>query len=34
MTGKTFTMVAAAMELRRLGLAHKPLITVPNHMLG
>lgn len=31
--GKTFTMVAAAMELRRIGKAHKPLILVPNHML-
>jgi N12 class adenine-specific DNA methylase len=31
--GKTYTMVAAAMELRRLGLARKPLFTVPNHML-
>jgi N12 class adenine-specific DNA methylase len=32
--GKTYTMVAAAMELRRLGLARKPLFAVPNHMLG
>ena len=32
--GKTFTMVASAMELKRLGLARKPLFTVPNHMLG
>ena len=32
--GKTFTMVAAAMELKRLKLANKPLFTVPNHMLG
>ncbi len=32
--GKTFTAVAAAMELKRLGLARKPLFTVPNHMLG
>jgi len=32
--GKTFAMVAAAMELKRLGLARKPLFTVPNHMLG
>jgi N12 class adenine-specific DNA methylase/adenine-specific DNA methylase len=32
--GKTYTMVAAAMELKRLGLARKPLFTVPNHMLG
>ena len=33
-SGKTFTAVAAAMELRRLGLAQKPLFAVPNHMLG
>ncbi|MBI3408736.1 MAG: DEAD/DEAH box helicase [Planctomycetes bacterium] len=32
--GKTYTMVAAAMELKRLGLASKPMFTVPNHMLG
>jgi hypothetical protein len=32
--GKTYTMVAAAMELKRLGLAQKPLFVVPNHMLG
>jgi N12 class adenine-specific DNA methylase len=32
--GKTFTMVAAAMELKRLKLANKPLFSVPNHMLG
>jgi N12 class adenine-specific DNA methylase len=32
--GKTFTMVASAMELKRLSLARKPLFTVPNHMLG
>ena len=32
--GKTFSMVAAAMELKRLGLARKPLFAVPNHMLG
>lgn len=31
--GKTSTMVMAAMELRRLGLANKPAIVVPNHML-
>ncbi|PKO66693.1 MAG: helicase [Betaproteobacteria bacterium HGW-Betaproteobacteria-16] len=31
--GKTFTMVAAAMELRRIGKAKKPCIAVPNHML-
>jgi N12 class adenine-specific DNA methylase len=32
--GKTYTMVAAAMELKRLGFAHKPMFAVPNHMLG
>lgn len=32
--GKTYTMVAAAMELKRLGLASKPMFVVPNHMLG
>jgi N12 class adenine-specific DNA methylase len=32
--GKTFTMVAAAMELKRLGLGRKPMFAVPNHMLG
>jgi N12 class adenine-specific DNA methylase len=32
--GKTYTMVAAAMELKRLGLGRKPVFTVPNHMLG
>jgi N12 class adenine-specific DNA methylase len=31
--GKTFTMAASAMELRRIGKAHKPLVAVPNHML-
>ena len=33
-TGKTFTMIAAAMELRRLNLAKKPLIVVPKAVLG
>src|SRR5665213_1741880 len=32
--GKTYTMVAAAMELKRLRFAHKPMFAVPNHMLG
>lgn len=32
--GKTMVVAAAAMELRRLGLARKPMIVVPNHMLG
>ena len=31
--GKTATMCIAAMELRRLGLARKPALIVPNHML-
>lgn len=31
--GKTAEMVAGAMELRRLGLARKPAMVVPNHML-
>ena len=30
--GKTFEMVAAAMESKRLGLCHKPLFVVPNHL--
>lgn len=32
--GKSFEMAAACMELRRLGLAHKPIIVVPNHLTG
>jgi N12 class adenine-specific DNA methylase len=31
--GKTAVMTAAAMELKRLGLAHKPMIVVPNHLV-
>jgi N12 class adenine-specific DNA methylase len=31
--GKTFEMVAAAMELRRMGLAKKPMFVVPNHLV-
>lgn len=31
--GKTFEMVAACMELRRLKLSHKPMIVVPNHLI-
>lgn len=31
--GKTFTMIAAAMEMKRTGLARKPAFIVPNHML-
>jgi N12 class adenine-specific DNA methylase len=32
--GKTYTMVAAGLELKRLGLATKPMFVVPNHMLA
>ncbi len=32
-SGKTFQMVIAAMEQKRLGLKQKPMIVVPNHML-
>ena len=31
--GKAFEMIAAAMEMKRLGLAHKPMIVVPNHLV-
>ncbi|MGF7218790.1 N12 class adenine-specific DNA methylase [Spirosoma lacussanchae] len=33
-SGKTFTMITAAMELKRLGLAHKPMIVVQNSTLN
>lgn len=33
-SGKTYTMVAAGMEAKRLGLARKPMYAIPNHMLG
>lgn len=32
--GKTFSLCAAVMEQRRLGLANKPMIAVPNHCLA
>ena len=32
--GKTGTMLCAAMEMRRLGIARRPLIVVPNHLLS
>lgn len=32
--GKTFTMIAAGMEQKRLGLIGKPMYAVPNHMLA
>ncbi|HAP90828.1 MAG TPA: hypothetical protein DCR15_14340 [Arthrobacter bacterium] len=31
--GKTGTMVMAALELRRTGIANKPAIVVPNHLV-
>lgn len=33
-SGKTFTMISAAMELKRLGVAHKPMIVVQNSTLN
>lgn len=33
-SGKTFTMIGAAFEMKRLGIARKPLMVVPNHKLG
>ncbi|HZT29729.1 MAG TPA: hypothetical protein VFA33_07600 [Bryobacteraceae bacterium] len=32
--GKTLEAIMAAMELRRLGLAKKPMVVVPNHLVG
>lgn len=32
--GKTFTMIAGAMEMRRMGRAKKPMFVVPNHLVG
>ena len=32
--GKTFTMAASAMEMRRRGMARKPCFVVPNHIVG
>lgn len=32
--GKTFNIIAAAMELRRMGLVKKPMIAVPNHLVS
>ena len=31
--GKTYTMVATAMESKRLGLCHKSMVVVPNHII-
>lgn len=33
-SGKTFTMIAAAMEQKRLGLCRKSMFVVPNHIVG
>lgn len=33
-SGKTFTMIAAGMELRRMGLSRKNLYVVPNNLVG
>ena len=32
--GKTFTMTAAAMESKRIGLCNKSIFVVPNHLIG
>ncbi len=32
--GKTFAAIAAVMELRRTGMARKPMMIVPNHLVG
>lgn len=32
--GKTFSAITAAMEMRRMGVANKPLFVVPNHLVG
>lgn len=32
--GKTFTMIAGIMEMRRMGMAKKPMLVVPNHLVG
>lgn len=31
--GKTFEMIAASMEMKRLGLSQKPMFVVPNHLV-
>ena len=33
-SGKTYTMAATAMEMKRLGLARKPCFVVPNHLVS
>ncbi|MGM9681182.1 MAG: helicase-related protein [Eubacteriales bacterium] len=33
-SGKTYEMVAAAVEMKRMGIAAKPMFVVPNHIVG
>ncbi|MGM9637052.1 MAG: SNF2-related protein [Eubacteriales bacterium] len=33
-SGKTYEMIAAAVEMRRMGIAVKPMFVVPNHIVG
>jgi len=33
-SGKTYAMIASAMELKRIGLAKKPIFVVPNHLIS
>jgi N12 class adenine-specific DNA methylase len=33
-SGKTYTIITGIMERRRLGLSRKPLVVVPNHLVG
>ncbi len=33
-SGKTYTMIATIMERKRLGKSNKPILVVPNHLLG
>src|SRR5690606_12976545 len=32
--GKTFAVIASVMEKRRIGQARKPMLVVPNHLVG
>lgn len=32
--GKTFAVIASVMEMRRIGQARKPMLVVPNHLVG
>lgn len=32
--GKTFALIASVMEMRRMGRANKPMVVVPNHLVG